>query len=195
MEAFMTIRPLLHVVVQWAAIALIVVLIVRLFSPPRGRLASQSPMMKLNRLTDPLVVPIQSVLPPGTQPAVGVVLAIFLVILAAYFALSILDDVLIGIFGFLGGLAGGRPVAALGALLYGMVSLFTTLVIVRIIFSWIRIGYYGAGALTRFVYDTTEPILSIFRGLIPPIAGLDLSPIILFFLLSFLKSAIRQLLM
>lgn len=195
MEIYETVRMLLHVAVQYAAIALIVILIVRLFTPPRGGLTSQSPLTKLNRLTDPLVNPIHSVLPPGTQPAVAVVLSIFLVLLAGYFLLSIVDDLLIGVFGFIGGLIGGRPIAALGSLLYGVVSLFTTLVIIRIIFSWLRIGYYGAGAVTRFIYGTTEPIMSVFRGLIPSIAGLDLSPIILFFLLSFVKNAIRQLLM
>ena len=35
----------------------------------------------------------------------------------------------------------------------------------------------------------TNPFFNIFRGLIPPIAGLDLSPLPAFFLLSFLTNA------
>ncbi len=195
MEGFAILRPLLHTAVQYLSVALVIILVIRLFSPPRGRYPSGSPMTRLNRFTDPIVLPIESMLPPGTSPAVAVVLAIFLVLMAGYFYLAIVDDLLIGVLGFLAGLLGGRPVAALGALLYAGVSLFTTIVIVRILFSWIRVGYYTGGALTRFIYDTTEPVLAIFRGLIPPIAGFDLSPILLFFLLSFVKNAIRGLLM
>ncbi len=195
MGGFAMIGSLLHLVVTYMAVALVVVLILRMFTPPRNQFGSQSPVTKLNRLTDPIVNPIHSMLPPGTQSSVAAILAIFLVILAAWFLLAIIDDLLFGVFGFIGGLMSGAPVAALGALLYGIVSLFTTLVIVRIVFSWLRIGYYGAGAVTRFVYNTTEPVMAVFRGLIPSIAGLDLSPILLFFLLSFVKNAIRGLLM
>ncbi len=195
MDSFSMIGTLLHTVVQFLAVALIIILVIRLFSPSRGGLGSRSPLTKLNRLTDPLVLPIQSALPPGTQPAVGVILAIFVILLVGFFFMSFVTDLLFGISHFVGGLIGGRPIAALGAVLYMIVSIFTTLVIVRIIFSWLRIGYYGAGVVTRFVFSTTEPIMSVFRGLIPSIGGLDLSPIILFILLGFVKSAVQQLLM
>jgi len=39
-------------------------------------------------------------------------------------------------------------------------------------------------ALLQPVYAVTDPYLNLFRGLIPPIFGLDLSPILAFFLLS-----------
>lgn len=39
------------------------------------------------------------------------------------------------------------------------------------------------------LFVVTNPFFNIFRGLIPPIAGLDLSPLPAFFLLSFLTNA------
>jgi YggT family protein len=33
----------------------------------------------------------------------------------------------------------------------------------------------------------TDPFLSVFRGIIPPLGGIDLSPMLGFFLLNFLR--------
>jgi YggT family protein len=38
------------------------------------------------------------------------------------------------------------------------------------------------------VYTITDPYLNLFRGLIPPLGGLDLSPIVAFFTLNVLSS-------
>ena len=40
-----------------------------------------------------------------------------------------------------------------------------------------------------------EPVMAPFRQIIPPIGMFDLSPIILIFLMSFVKNAIRSLLL
>ena len=37
------------------------------------------------------------------------------------------------------------------------------------------------GALRTFLYDTVEPVLRPLRGILPPMGGLDLSPIIAIF--------------
>ena len=186
---------LVHILVQYAALALIVLLVVRLLFPPsRFRYGTGSLVYRVGRLTDFLVLPIQAVLPPGTSPAVGAVLSIFVVIFVAYFALSLFDQLLFGVIGFLQSLSQGAVIAALGFLLSAAVSLFITLLVIRIIFSWVRVGYYGAGRVSRFVYDVTEPVLAIFRGIVPTFGGFDLSPILLFFLLYILKGAIHALL-
>ncbi|MDP3051149.1 MAG: YggT family protein, partial [Eubacteriales bacterium] len=46
----------------------------------------------------------------------------------------------------------------------------------RIILSWIRHDPHHP--VIRFVYDLTEPFLSIFRRIIPPFGMIDLSPIV-----------------
>jgi YggT family protein len=56
------------------------------------------------------------------------------------------------------------------------------LLVVRILLSWFpNISWYDQP--WRFLNDATEPAMAPFRRLIPPIGGLDLSPIILFFVL------------
>jgi uncharacterized protein YggT (Ycf19 family) len=47
---------------------------------------------------------------------------------------------------------------------------------VRVLMGWMRVG---DNYFTRFVYETTEPVLSIFRRIFPPRPGfpLDISPI------------------
>ena len=44
--------------------------------------------------------------------------------------------------------------------------------------------------LVRVIYDLTEPIMGFFRRFIPPIGGFDLSPIVIFILLSFVRSGL-----
>ncbi|MEW5318303.1 MAG: hypothetical protein WDW38_009536 [Sanguina aurantia] len=43
--------------------------------------------------------------------------------------------------------------------------------------------------------DFTDPFLNVFRGIIPPIGGMDLSIMIGFFLLSFVKGQLRRMAM
>ena len=57
--------------------------------------------------------------------------------------------------------------------------LFTVLylaIMARIILSWFRFDPYHP--LSVFLYRITEPILGFFRGIIPPVGMLDLSPIV-----------------
>ncbi|MFH1278402.1 MAG: YggT family protein [Candidatus Eisenbacteria bacterium] len=193
--SFLAFRTLVHGAVQYGAFALIALLVIRIAVPPnRFRYGTGSLLFRLGRATDWLVLPIQSALPPGTSLAVGPILAIVAALLLSYFGLALIDDVLGSLAGFFAALSRGAVIPAIGFLAYGAVSVFVALLVLRIIFSWIRIGYNAGGRVTRFVYDVTEPALAIFRGIIPPLGMFDLSPIILFFLLQFLKNAIRSLL-
>lgn len=64
-------------------------------------------------------------------------------------------------------------------------SVFIWLVIIRCLLSFISHNPYHP--IIRFVYDVTEPVMAPFRGIIPPIGGLDLSPIALLFALEILR--------
>jgi YggT family protein len=66
---------------------------------------------------------------------------------------------------------------------------------VRIIFSWIPPPQSGPGrAIFEIIYDVTEPVLGLTRGLLPAIRmgamGLDLSPIIVFVVIAVLRQAL-----
>ncbi|CAB9500828.1 YGGT family [Seminavis robusta] len=63
-------------------------------------------------------------------------------------------------------------------------SIYNIIITGRILLSWIPQAQ-GIGLLQP-VYQITDPYLNLFRGIIPPVFGLDLSPILAFFFLSFL---------
>jgi len=66
-------------------------------------------------------------------------------------------------------------------------SIFNFIITARILLSWFPQAQ-GIGALQP-VYAVTDPYLNLFRGIIPPIFGLDLSPILAFVTLNLLSSA------
>jgi len=80
-------------------------------------------------------------------------------------------------------------------LLCQLLQLYVLVVIARIILSWFPVSP-GGGLATVFslLYAVTEPVLGPLRRLIPPLmlggAGIDLSPIILFFGIQILQSAL-----
>ena len=64
---------------------------------------------------------------------------------------------------------------------------YNFIITARILLSWVPQAQ-GVAALQP-VYAITDPFLNIFRGVIPPIGGLDLSPLAAFFLLNVVTSA------
>lgn len=65
--------------------------------------------------------------------------------------------------------------------------------IARIILSWTTMFWSPPSFLTpviRVVYDLTEPVMGLFRRYIPPVGGLDLSPIFIFIILIMIQNAI-----
>ena len=63
------------------------------------------------------------------------------------------------------------------------------LIILRIFLSWIPSIDWDAQP-TKMVRDITDPFLNIFRGIIPPIGMLDISPIVAIILLQILQGVI-----
>jgi YggT family protein len=73
--------------------------------------------------------------------------------------------------------------AAIRAVFY----VYYLLLMARVLMSWVRVG---DNALTRFIYEMTEPVLGIFRRIFPPRPGfpLDISPIFAFIALQLLET-------
>lgn len=78
------------------------------------------------------------------------------------------------------------------AFLAQAINLYVVLLFVRILLSWVVSPGQWFRQPLRFLYDITEPLLGAVRQLIPPIGGLDLSPILAFFLLELLSSLLRS---
>ena len=70
---------------------------------------------------------------------------------------------------------------------------YTWILIARIILSWVTMFWSPPPALSpaiRVVYDLTEPIMGFFRRYIPPVGGFDLSPIVIFLIISLVRREI-----
>jgi YggT family protein len=56
---------------------------------------------------------------------------------------------------------------------------YLILIFVYILMSWVQLPYnVWIGRVRGFLHDTVEPYLRLFRRMIPPIGGLDLSPML-----------------
>ena len=73
-------------------------------------------------------------------------------------------------------------------LLYYTLDFLNMVLIIRIVLSWLPHNRYHP--LINFIYKITEPMLKPFRNMVNPIQGIDITPIIVFILLSFFKNLI-----
>jgi YggT family protein len=78
--------------------------------------------------------------------------------------------------------------SAIASLLNVILTVLYWLILVRALISWVNPDPYNP--IVRFLYKTTEPILYPIRRMLPLDAGigLDISPIIAFLILIFLRS-------
>ena len=69
---------------------------------------------------------------------------------------------------------------------------YYVLLLARVIMSWVS---FGDNAVTRFIYEITEPVLGFFRRLIPPRPSfpLDFSPILAFIVLQWVERLVLRL--
>ena len=83
-------------------------------------------------------------------------------------------------------------------LIDNIIYLYSIVLIINIILSWLT-AFNVVNANNKFVYTIldasfklTDPLLNPIRKILPNIAGLDFSPIILFLILDFLRNLLRE---
>lgn len=127
------------------------------------------------RMTNPMLLPLRRIIPGffGIDMAAVVLLVIFetLDILITNF----LQGYTLGILSFLSVL--------LGMIIQHTAQLFFFAIIILVVISWINPGanYHPIGKL---VYQITEPLLRPARRILPPLNGIDLSPILVIIFLA-----------
>ena len=72
-----------------------------------------------------------------------------------------------------------------------IIQIYNILIIARVLASWIVRNPYNR--VYHFLITITEPVLGLIRRILPPLMGLDLSPIIAFFLLDLLSRLLASL--
>jgi YggT family protein len=70
-------------------------------------------------------------------------------------------------------------------------SIYTLILLVRVLLSWFPNLDWSNPVLST-VSSITDPYLNAFRGLIPPIGGLDLSAILAFLALQLVQTLLEQ---
>ena len=81
-------------------------------------------------------------------------------------------------------------------LIYLLVELYLLCLLVRIVLSWFPNVSGGLESIQRVLIRITEPLLAPIRALLPPVrfggGALDLSPMIVFFVLILLLGALPR---
>jgi len=78
----------------------------------------------------------------------------------------------------------------IGGLLIDVLYEFIIVMLIRVVFSWV--SPYPTNAVTRFAYRVTEPILAPVRRILPPMSGIDLSPLVVMLSAYLLISVLRN---
>ena len=80
--------------------------------------------------------------------------------------------------------------------IFGVLSdtlrIYSFLLLVRVLLTWFPGIDWSNGVLSALC-SITDPYLNIFRGVIPPIGGFDISSILAFLLLNFLQGQLYYL--
>ncbi|MDY6822065.1 MAG: YggT family protein [Deferribacterota bacterium] len=66
-----------------------------------------------------------------------------------------------------------------------LLRLYTWLIIIRVLLSWVAPDPYNT--IVQIIYSLTEPIMAPFRKIIPPLGFIDISPILLIFIIEFIR--------
>ncbi len=135
------------------------------------------------KVTDPGLRPLRRVVPGvGGIDMSALILALLVQMAAICLVFLLLGQ---GVPNFL--MVLGWSVVGLMAM---VLKIYFFALIVMIILSWIAPQSYNPGAV--LIHQLTEPITRPARNIIPPIGGLDLSPIFIFILINVLEIIVIQ---
>ena len=171
----------IYLFVSWAVtlviLGTILVVVLRLIANQVDLNPFGSVSITLRRLTDPLVAPVRRALMGfGVDPKYAPLVTILITILLGWFVLQLVANVANTVAGVL--LSSHR--AAIGPLvgyvLYGLLALYSLLIFIRIVFSWVMVSH--SNRVMRFLVNITEPFMGPLRRTVPPVGRFDISPIV-----------------
>lgn len=74
---------------------------------------------------------------------------------------------------------------ALAELIEILINLYVFAILIQVILSWVNPGTYNPGI--SLIYNLTEPMLRVVRNILPPMGGIDLSPLFVLIGLQLIK--------
>lgn len=129
------------------------------------------------RMTNPLILPLRRLLPPIGRTDTASIAAVLLVQLAV----TAVGYALLGarMPGF-----GSLLADSLVELLTTTLSLYQLMIFAYVLMSWVNPDRYNP--VSRLLGQLCEPVLGPFRRALPSLGGLDISPVVVLFLIQFL---------
>lgn len=80
----------------------------------------------------------------------------------------------------------GNLLVAISQVLDFVLTIYFYIVIVRALISWVNPDPYNV--IVQFLHRATDPVLRPIQRAIPPLGGIDVSPLVLLLAIMFLKS-------
>ncbi len=122
----------------------------------------------LLKATNPVLIPLRRMIPG----AAGIDWSSILLMLA----IKMIETLLVIL------MLGGKPglsamlLISIAGLLSLLMNVFLFSIIIQVVLSWVSPGTHNP--MTSIIYSLTEPILRPVRNALPPMGGLDLSPLV-----------------
>ena len=138
----------------------------------------------LNRITNPLLSPLRRVVPRFRRQDLSPLVLLLLVQMLC----------MVGMLALYGRPLPGLPMLLAWALVGVLVltlNLYFFILLAVIILSWVAPG--SAHPMVRLMYQLCAPVMAPFRAMLPPMGGLDLSPILLFIAINILENLLLRL--
>lgn len=129
------------------------------------------------KITNPPLKPLRRIIPGWG----GIDIASVLLLIVLQVAEQFLADTAQGIRMSTGGLL----IVSCAELLSLLLNVFIGAILIQVILSWVTPGTYNP--LIGLVHRVAEPLLGPARRIIPPISGIDLSPLVALVVLQLLK--------
>jgi len=136
----------------------------------------------LVKVTHPLLRPLRRMIPSiGRIDTASIVLMVLLQ-MATGFVLFRLQGAVMGPLPLL--------IWSVAELISVLINIYIFAILISVVISWVSPGGYNP--VVSLLYSLTEPFLRIFRKIIPPISGIDISPIFALIALNFGKMLILR---
>lgn len=178
--------------IYYAVIAIILYVITVVIARVIANYMDLNPFSRISRtirrLSDPILGPVRSYLiRRGFKPNLAPLLTILLAVFGGLFVIQIVRDIIFVLSGSIASINGKQIGPLIGFLLYGLLALYSLMLILRIVFDWLMLY---RNSLSKFLFIMTEPVLSQFRRLIPTIGMFDISPLVVFILITLFQRVI-----
>jgi YggT family protein len=137
----------------------------------------------LVRITNPVLAPMRKIIPSAGKYDTSALLLMLLLQIVSLVLMVLLRGSSVSIVALL--------LFAVAELVLLLINIFIFSIVIQVILSWINPGIYTpVGAL---LHSLTNPVLAPIQRVIPPVAGIDLSPLFALICLQVLKMLIHPL--